>query len=590
MPRRTRLAIRLPAAIAATIVLICAVAFGQGGSAPPVIARDDTESCLACHRDVQGEKRAVNAAALAASPHGSLKCQDCHSTVTAAPHTPTMLKEKAACAACHADEAAAYDSGVHARADKKPGDHPTCASCHGAGDPHAIVKTSAWSRTAKVEMCSACHKEPGRMARYGADSDAVPSYMESFHGRALMRFGLTRAAICSDCHRNHDVLAPSDPRAPTHRNNAAANCSQAGCHVGAKVNFAMSGANHLRLKLKSSPVLLGILWFFWALLTFTSVSMIAAVGLDLRRKVLSRSYKPRCGRPAALMITVSYVCLVSTLMLAALSRQEAQWTAVGAGATMVLAYVVYLIGPGKSRTPIPAGEKSYPRLTVCLRAQHIVLFACFTILALTGLPLRFSHFAWAQGLYLMLGGPGGARIVHRVAAVILIAGWLWHFAWLFVRWKRAGWSLHSWTMLPARKDIFDAIGTAKLYFGLTREEPKYERFQFREKADYFAEYWGMPVMVLSGFVLWFPTYWGSRLPEIGLPVAIVAHGYEATLAFIAIITWHLYNAHFNPDCFPGQRVWMTGTLSREEMERDHALELERIEQTEPPRDTNPPEA
>lgn len=205
---------------------------------------------------------------------------------------------------------------------------------------------------------------------------------------------------------------------------------------------------------------------------------------------------------------------MSTLILAALGMSVAQWTAVGAGATMVMAYGIYLLGPGRHRVPVAASERLYPRIAPVLRWQHILMFTSFTILALTGLPLRFSHFPWAQALYLTLGGPGGARLVHRVAAVVLIASWVWHFAWLFVRWKNARWSLKSWTMFPAWKDVLDVLATAKLYFGLSHEEPKYERFQFREKGDYFAEYWGMPVMVISGFILWFPTYWGSRLPEI----------------------------------------------------------------------------
>ena len=39
----------------------------------------------------------------------------------------------------------------------------------------------------------------------------------------------------------------------------------------------------------------------------------------------------------------------------------------------------------------------------------------------------------------------------------------------------------------------------------------------------------------------------------------------------------MYNSHFNPDAFPASNSWITGTLTREEMEREHPLELERIE-------------
>jgi cytochrome b subunit of formate dehydrogenase len=218
-------------------------------------------------------------------------------------------------------------------------------------------------------------------------------------------------------------------------------------------------------------------------------------------------------------------------------------------------------------------------MSLALRWQHGLLAVSITLLLLTGLPLRFAQADSLRQINGLFGGLAGGRLVHRGAAVVLILTWMWHLGWLLLRWHRAGYSLSSWTMWPTRKDVSDFVLAAKDYLGLANEEPKFDRYGFRNKLDYLAEYWGMPVMVLSGLVLWFPIYFGNRLPETALSFAYIAHGYEATLAFLAIITWHLYNAHFSPDRFPMSPVFYTGTMTRAEMEDEHPLELERLERS-----------
>jgi len=305
----------------------------------------------------------------------------------------------------------------------------------------------------------------------------------------------------------------------------------------------------------------------------TIALLLAGVALDLRRKVLGRGPEPRAGRVTGALISASFLLMVLALLMFYLGRSGV-WFGVAALALMLLAFISYYAGPRRKR--VDAGGPRYERMTFAMQWQHILLAVSFVLLCITGLPLRFAHTEWLQGAQALFGGFQGARVIHRVAAVIMIISWVWHTLYLFVLWKRQGWSLRSWSMVPNLKDVRDFIQVSKYYLGLSSEEPKYDRFQFREKFDYFAVYWGMPIMVLSGLILWFPVYFGNRLPETGLSAAYIAHSDEAILAFLAILMWHLYNVHFNPDAFPMSDAWLTRTKTEEEMAREHPLELERI--------------
>jgi formate dehydrogenase subunit gamma len=553
------------------------------GQQAPAIPREDEQACLACHSQSMGESvPAVDMTALQASAHKDKLCQDCHAEVTSAPHTPAMIKSKPTCVKCHGDWPAGavlrdhpkdYLTSVHARKDKVPGDHPTCVSCHGGGNPHAVQSLRTWNSKGKAELCSKCHAQASRMARYGVDPDAVRSYNESFHGKALLVFGVQGVATCTDCHHAHEILTPSNAASSTNAANVSDTCG--GCHKGAQANFALSGANHLRLKAKQSAVLRWELLFFKAFVFGMLLFLISGVILDLRRKVFTRGHVPSAGRTVSVLVAISFLCVAVALGLATASIPGARRFAILAVASMALAFAIYFAQRRKAG-PAPV-EKTYPRLSLILRIQHVFLMVSFTLLALTGLPMRFSTVAWVGDVYVLFGGLAGARVVHRGAAVVMIFTFVWHLGYLLLLWKRAGFSFKSWTMVPTRKDLDDFIGVSKYYLGITHTQPKFKRFQFREKMDYLAEYWGVPLMVLSGFVMWFPVFWGNRLPETAVSFAFIAHSYEATLAFLGIVTWHMYNAHFNPDAFPMSKSFYTGTMTREEMEREHPLELEDME-------------
>ena len=245
----------------------------------------------------------------------------------------------------------------HDRADITPGDHPTCFTCHG-GNAHDVMKPQNLTARQKVELCMQCHNNAALMARYGMTTDPVESYLKSFHGKAVMRFGQTNAATCVDCHGLHDVLPPDDAKSPVHAGNVTATCQK--CHPNAKMNFSLSGANHLSLKIDGTPVLRNTELFFKVLTVSVILGLVLLILLDLRRKVFSRDYHPESGRPVGLLISLSFFTMMIGIAMMSLSINGAGWpviTAFGLGVVAVLMYAF-------TRQPKPPHEqeKVYPTL------------------------------------------------------------------------------------------------------------------------------------------------------------------------------------------------------------------------------------
>ncbi len=224
-----------------------------------------------------------------------------------------------------------------------------------------------------------------------------------------------------------------------------------------------------------------------------------------------------------------------------------------------------------------SADRSFIRFDLLQRLQHLAMIVSFTLLALTGLPMRFPDTAWLGTIYSIVGGLAAARQIHRWAAVLMIADGVVHAVYLLVLLARSGFRVReAWPMLPNRKDASDWWETTRYYFGFRNTLPAYDRFSFREKFDYFAVFWGLPVMMISGLILWFPVWFGNRLPDIAIPMAYIAHSDEAVLAISAIVVWHFYNVHYNPDKFPMSWVWLTGRISEHDIRHEHPLEYERL--------------
>ncbi|HHN93194.1 MAG TPA: hypothetical protein ENK17_00335 [Anaerolineae bacterium] len=219
----------------------------------------------------------------------------------------------------------------------------------------------------------------------------------------------------------------------------------------------------------------------------------------------------------------------------------------------------------------------YWRFNVYHRFVHVLVFVSFFGSTVTGLPLKYPHAFWAPWVTRALGGVHTMGVIHRVSAVVIAIWCLLHLAfvahYVFIR-KRKPWGPD--TPVPTVKDLKD-IWQNLLYFIGKGSRPLFDRFTYFEKFDYWAVFWGVPVIGLSGLVLWFPEFFSRFLPGQAINIAHIMHSDEALLAIGFIYVVHLFNTHIQFEKFPLNKVIFTGKVTEEELRHERPLEWERLQ-------------
>ena len=150
-------------------------------------------------------------------------------------------EQKDSCVACHSQlsgyfgkPAKLFPEDVHHQAGLG------CADCHGGDrndDSLNAMRPSNGFRGVPPKaqipaFCGRCHSDPTYMRKFnpGIRTDQVSEYFTSVHGKKL-KAGDRKVPVCVDCHSVHDILAPSDPRAPVNPAQVAETCAR--CHADA---------------------------------------------------------------------------------------------------------------------------------------------------------------------------------------------------------------------------------------------------------------------------------------------------------------------------------------------------------------------
>ena len=503
--------------------------------------RAQEQLCLSCHlRDRAMRERSASTASFIASfeksVHGAAllrgdarapTCVDCHGAHDARPGFDSVspvhkMRVEKVCAACHEAESLAYDKGIHGQAlHRGNADAPACTDCHGEHDilspkdprsPVAAANVSA-------RTCTPCHASVRLTERWKLPTDRARTFEDSFHGLAA-RGGSLEVANCASCHGTHEILPSSDPASTVAPANLAKTCGTAGCHPGANERFGASKV-HVAATAEGAPLLYWIATLYVALIVLVVGGMLGHNAIDFVKK--------------------------SKRQLA-IRRGEAAES--------------------------PASRALYLRMTLSERLQHGALLVSFTLLVVTGFMLRYPEAGWVAFLRRLSTRTFELRsLVHRVSGVVLIAVSLFHVGYVAFTVRGRALVRDLWWR---RKDLSDAVGMVRYNLGRSTEKPKLDRFSYVEKSEYWALVWGTVLMAVTGVVMWFDNTFIGLLTKLGYDVSRAIHFYEAWLATLAILVWHIYFVIFNPDVYPMNAAWLTGTLSEREMEDEHPLELERL--------------
>jgi cytochrome b subunit of formate dehydrogenase len=503
-------------------------------AAAPVSRGKLAETCAHCHadRELMTQRKITIPAAYTlykesvhgrSTDSGAATCSDCHESHDlrgANDPASSIFKPNipATCGRCHAQEARDYDESVHGTALARGVTRsPVCTDCHGEhrirGPREAGSPVSSAGVTA---TCSHCHEAAGIRETYGLPAGRLSSYQDSYHGLAA-RGGSPAVANCASCHEYHRILPSSDARSAVAPGNLPTTCGK--CHPGAGERFA-SGAVHEAMESPSRPLLRWVRLAYLALIALTIGGMAFHNGLDFVAK-LRRRLREHLGGMA----------------------RHAE-----------------------------AAQRWVVRMTLAERIQHVALAVSFFTLVYTGFALKFPEgwpFAWLARLE---GGHAWRSNIHRVAAVVMVVTSLVHLVYLFGRRGRA----MLGAMLPRWQDARDALANMLHLAGVRPTPPKFEHFGYIEKAEYWALVWGTVIMTVTGFALWFENQALRWFDKWVLDLATIVHYYEAWLAFLAIMVWHVYQTVLNPDVYPMNWTWITGRISDEQLRHEHGAEWERL--------------
>jgi cytochrome b subunit of formate dehydrogenase len=200
--------------------------------------------CLDCHEaEFKSRKRGqpkewvgVKPDEFAKSVHGKLNCIDCHAGITETPHDKKL--PPAQCGSCHEKAAQQFAASIHGMSHQMgDSDAATCASCHGTHDIAPVKQAD--SPVFKLNLpktCGKCHDDPRLAKDYRMGKTAAAEhYLDSIHGRALVKMGLIVAPSCNDCHGVHDIKRSVDKDSHTSHANIAKSCGA--CHLGIEKTY-----------------------------------------------------------------------------------------------------------------------------------------------------------------------------------------------------------------------------------------------------------------------------------------------------------------------------------------------------------------
>ncbi len=566
-----------------------------------------------------------------ASAHSGMECTDCHRGITDIPHSEILPAVN--CGQCHDSEAAVY--GQHGRIKVGNGkDIPACHDCHGkhnilapderestvnplnlpntCGRCHEnvnLVKKHQIPMEKPVEIfessvhgkaslggvylaatCNDCHSSNGTAhmilppgdSRSSINHFNIPNtcgkchksiehdYWEGIHGK-LTAQGETDSPVCTECHGEHGILAPSDPRSPVSPTRIAeATCSP--CHESARLNEKYGvPTGRLQSWIDSYH---GLKSRAGDLTVANCASCHGAHRIlphtDATSSIYPGNLQKTCGHchpgitQAIASTPIHGTPGLTRTSAARIVKNIYVFAIIGIIGTMLVHWLIDLFRQIKNISK----KKQVRRMTTGEVWQHTFLMVTFLTLVFSGFALRFSEAWWVKFIFGHEGGFPLRGIIHRTAAVLFVGTAIWHIVYLTTARGRK----FLKDMLPQKQDFIQFKEMIFYNLGMRKEPPAFGRFSYVEKAEYWALVWGTVVMIITGFFLWFENFAVQWFPKGFLDVMLIIHYYEAWLAALAVLIWHMYSTVFSPTVYPMNPSWYTGKMPEDMYLHEHAAE------------------
>lgn len=218
------------------------------------------------------------------------------------------------------------------------------------------------------------------------------------------------------------------------------------------------------------------------------------------------------------------------------------------------------------------------RFSPAQRLFHLTLMLCFVLQSATGLARMFSETGYGRGLAAVFGGYEACLAVHKFVGLGMLGLFVLHLVYLAAVLRRRGlaYALGPDSIAPAPPDLRQFLQHIGWMLGLG-SHPRFERWGYWEKFDYWAVFWGMVIIGGSGLILYDPLATSRLLPGWGINVALWVHRLEAALAMAHVFLIHFFIGHLRPHHFPMDMAMFEGGVPLGKARGERAAWLERLE-------------
>lgn len=570
--------------------------------------------------------------------HGGLDCVMCHTDAVEIPHNPDLAVVN--CGECHTEEMEEYSGSLHAVAlNKGDHDAASCKDCHGIHDMRTSTDPLSRTHPARlVETCGVCHSDPVKMKKHMVSvMHPSDSYMKSAHARALASG--KHAATCKDCHGTHDLKTSQDTSSPISRMNIPKTCGKCHEKAMKAFDIGIHG-KALQAGIKDAPTCTdchgehnnegpegedsavsqqlvsrstcpschddekkmeryGITVWRQASYMDSYHGMASAAGSkvvascaschgahdilpssDPNSAVNKANLPQTCGKchdNAGPNFAVGAVHIMPTdpgQKALGIVRLVYLWLIALLLGGMVIHNSLLMLRHVMVKFRKELNEVgTYKRFSLGQTVGHFILTVSFVALAISGFALRYPDVWWLKMWFFSDASLETRGLVHRIAGAVLIVLVIVHALHTVLRpYGRK----ELWALFPKFKDVKDVIANMKYTVGLASEGPKYDRYSYSEKMEYWGMMWGTVLMGVTGLAMWFAGDFLRHIPKIFLDIIALIHFYEAWLAVGTIVIWHFYYMILDPVTYPMNWSWITGRITEEDFKEHHPLEFERV--------------